>query len=419
MNRRPRPVFALPGACLLAIGLAVGCDTGEVGSYDAGSGAGGTGSGRGGGPGVAGTTGTGGTGPGGSSAGAAGTTGGDGSPGGSGATGGSSGGATGQGGGGNTGSSGAGGATGRGGSSGAGGAAGAAGRGGSSGSGGGAGAAGRGGSSGAGGGAGAAGRGGTGGSGGSGGSAGGAGTGAGGTSSGPTQCTLQNHSGNGSFTWYNFSQGTARDGNGYRTACGYYGTANGTTDTIENIASMSPATATYFAAIPGTNGFDSKGHCGDCVQITGQNGTTIIATITDECPYGSDGGNTVCGNNAQGHLDLSKSAFDRLGYSVGNPTGTNWRYVACPVSGNVKVRVKPGNNNEIFIENVITALMTVTIDGANASRTSYGAWHVNAAIPAGATITATDRAGRTISFPLASTAMGQNQDTGVQFPRCQ
>src|SRR5436189_231476 len=74
----------------------------------------------------------------------------------------------------------------------------------------------------------------------------------------PTQCTLQNHSGNGSFTWYYFGQGTAKDGSGYRTACGYYGTESGQTDTIENIASMSPASATYFAAVPGQNGFDSK-----------------------------------------------------------------------------------------------------------------------------------------------------------------
>jgi len=398
------PEIAL--ACALGFAAAVGCMTGDVGETDGGStggagqsGAAGTAGGAGtagnaGATGVAGSTGIAGT------TGVAGITG-------AAATGGAAAGATGQGGAAGTAGHGgtAGGAAGRGGASG--GAGGVSGRGGAGGSAGGG--AGRGGSGGgtAGAAGAAAGRGG----GGGGGTAGGA--------AGATACNLPNHSGNGSFTWYNFSQGTARDGNGYRTACGYYGTANGTTDTIENIASMSPATATYFAAIPGTNGFDSKGHCGDCVQITGQNGTTIIATITDECPYGSDGGNTVCGANAQGHLDLSKSAFDRLGYSVGNPTGTNWRYVACPVSGNVKVRVKPGNNNEIFIENVVTALMTVTIDGANASRTSYGAWHVNAAIPAGATITATDRAGRTISFPLASTAMGQNQDTGVQFPRCQ
>ena len=32
---------------------------------------------------------------------------------------------------------------------------------------------------------------------------------------------------------------------------------------------------TYFVAVPGQNGFDSKSHCGECVQITGQNGTTM------------------------------------------------------------------------------------------------------------------------------------------------
>jgi hypothetical protein len=205
----------------------------------------------------------------------------------------------------------------------------------------------------------------------------------------PTQCTLQNHSGNGSFTWYNFAQGTARDGNGYRTACGYYGTANGTTDTVENIASMSPAAATYFVAVPGQNGFDSKSHCGECVQITGQNGRMIIATVIDECPYGSDGGNSACAANPGGHLDVSKTAFDMLGYPVGNPNGTNWKYVPCPVSGNVKVRFKSGNNNEFFVENVITPIASVSVNGTSASRQSYGAWHVGSAISTPATLNLT------------------------------
>ena len=242
-----------------------------------------------------------------------------------------------------------------------------------------------------------------------------AGTGSGG--SGPTACTLQNHSGNGSFTWYNFAQGTARDGNGYRTACGYYGTANGTVDTVENIASMSPAANTYFAAIPGNNGFDSKSHCGECVEITGQNGTKIIATIIDECPFGSDGGNTACQANPGGHLDLSKTAFDRLGYPVGNPSNTNWRYVPCPVSGNVKVRFKSGNPNEFFVENVITAIASVTVNGMAARRQSYGAWHIDPNITTPATLNLTDMAGRSITVTLNSGT--SNQDTGVQFPACQ
>ena len=265
---------------------------------------------------------------------------------------------------------------------------------------------------------GAAGRGGTTGTAGTTGSGGTTGT-AGTTGSGgspPTQCTLQNHSGNGSFTWYNFAQGTARDGNGYRTACGYYGTANGTTDTVENIASMSPAAATYFVAVPGQNGFDSKSHCGECVQITGQNGRMLIATVIDECPYGSDGGNSACAANPGGHLDVSKTAFDMLGYPVGNPNGTNWKYVPCPVSGNVKVRFKSGNNNEFFVENVITPIASVSVNGTSASRQSYGAWHVGSAISTPATLNLTDMAGRSISVTLNSGT--SNQDTGKQFPAC-
>jgi hypothetical protein len=409
MRRTRRLMISLSAACALATGLAVGCRPGEVGETDAGAtGAAGT-SGGGSTSGSAGTSG--GAGTGGAATGIAGTSGNAGSNGGSG----SSAGTTGGGGAGATGTAGHGGTTG---TAGTGGASGNAGRGGTTGTAGTGGAAGRGGTTGTAGTSGAAGRGGTTGTAGTGGTTGAAGasgtTGSGGSP--PTQCTLQNHSGNGSFTWYYFGQGTARDGNGYRTACGYYGTENGQTDTIENIASMSPASATYFAAIPGQNGFDSKSHCGECVQITGQNGTVIIATVIDECPYGSDGGNSACAANAGGHLDLSKPAFDRLGYSVGNPSGTNWKFIPCPVSGNVKVRFKSGNNNEFFVENLITPIASVSVNGTSASRQSYGAWHVGSAISTPATLNLTDMAGRSLSVTLNSGT--SNQDTGKQFPAC-
>ena len=265
------------------------------------------------------------------------------------------------------------------------------------------------------------GRGGTTGSAGRGGTTGSAGTsgGAGTTGSGgtgmATACNLANHSGSGSFTYYWFGQGTAQDSGGYRTACGYYGTESGQTDTVENISSMSPASNTYFAAIPGQNGFDSKANCGACVQITGQNGTTIIATIIDECPYNNDGNNGACGANPSGHLDLSKAAFDRLGYPTGNPSGTNWKFVPCPVSGNIRVRVKPGNPNELFIENSILAVTGVQ----GASRQSYGAWHFGSNLSSGQSIQLTDAANRTLTVQLSNTNAGTNQDTGKQFPPCQ
>jgi hypothetical protein len=187
------------------------------------------------------------------------------------------------------------------------------------------------------------------------------------------------------------------------------------TDTVQNISMMSPASNTYFAAIPGQNGFDSKSHCGECVQITGQNGKNVVATIIDECPYGSDGGNSACAANASGHLDLSYSVFNQLGYSVGNPSGTTWKFVPCPVTGNVIVRVKPGNPNELFVEN--TVLNVTAVDGA--SKTSYGTWHFGGNLSSGQTINLTDGANRTLAVQLKDTNQGENQDTGKQFPACQ
>jgi len=231
---------------------------------------------------------------------------------------------------------------------------------------------------------------------------------------GATACHLVDHAAPGSFTYYWFAQGTGRDGSGYRTACGYYGTASGQIDTVQNIASASPASASYFAAIPGTDRFNTVGHCGACVQITGENGKVIIATIVDECPYGRDGNNPPCASNPNGHLDLSKAAFDQLGYSRGDPTGTTWKYVPCPITGNVIIRVKPGNPNELFVENAILAIIAVQ----GATRTSYGAWHFESNLSAGQTLHLTDAAGRPLTVVLANTTQSLNQDTGVQFPPC-
>jgi hypothetical protein len=155
------------------------------------------------------------------------------------------------------------------------------------------------------------------------------------------------------------------------------------------------------------------------VQITGQNGRMIIATIVDECPYGTDGGNPICGANAQGHLDLSNAAFDQLGYSVGDPKNTNWKFVPCPVTGNVVLQIKNGNNNEFFIQNTILAIKSVQRAGVNAVHQKYGAWHFDSPINVGDTLNLTDAANRTLDIQVMSTAMGQNQNTGKQFQACQ
>jgi hypothetical protein len=219
------------------------------------------------------------------------------------------------------------------------------------------------------------------------------------SSSGTRTCTFPSSWAPGSptYTYYDLPNAS--------TACGY----NGSNGAIVNIAN-----AQNFAAIPGqsSSNFDTSNRCGACVKI----GNAII-TIVDECPY--DGGQNIpCANNPKGHLDLSRGATSAAGVQ-GDPNIKNqaaWNFVPCPVSGNVKVRLKPGNNNEFFIENVILPIQSVQCGSQNGSRTSYGAWHFGANVN-GQSCSATDIGNSSITFTVGST-QGQDVDSGVQFQKC-
>jgi hypothetical protein len=233
---------------------------------------------------------------------------------------------------------------------------------------------------------------------------------------GPTACTLPTgpSAGAGSFTNYWFGQGSWQENGHYALACGYHGQEpNGqSSDVITNIANPS-----YFVAIPGktSDDFDKRMMCGACVELSGQNGTKIIATVTDECPENS---NQPCMNNPNGHLDVSYPAFSKLGFSVGNPSGTTWKYVACPVTGNVVVRIKPGNANQLYVENTILPIKDVLVSGNSSTKLSYGAWQLPKGAR-GATVTIKDYSDRTITYTIPSSlAVDTDQNTGLQFPAC-
>jgi hypothetical protein len=240
---------------------------------------------------------------------------------------------------------------------------------------------------------------------GGGGGTGSAGTGSGGMSTGdtgtPTSCSLPGspNPGSGSFTWYYFGQGTAQQNGGYKTGCGYTGTESGMTDTVSNIVSP-----TYFAAIPGKNGFDTVGHCGECVKIT-NGGTSIVATVIDECPT-DNGQNPAC---TPDHLDLSYDAWQKLGYSTGNPSGTTWEFVPCAVTGNVQLSFN--GPNEVYVQNVVVPIQSVSMGGQNGTHTSYGSWQFGKAVQ-GQSIVITDTAGRMI------TVTANDGNSGQQFPGC-
>jgi hypothetical protein len=222
-------------------------------------------------------------------------------------------------------------------------------------------------------------------------------TGTGGSTA-PTACSFPSGWNPGSATYTTYTLPNPQ------TACGYEGSNN----TIKNIANGG-----NFAAIPGntSSDFNTKDRCGACVQI----GSAII-TIVDECPNDS---NAPCKANPSGHLDLSNAAASAGGVK-GDPNvhgQAQWKFVPCPVTGNVVVRLKNGNNNEMYIENEILPIASVTCGGQTGSRQSYGAWHFNSNIP-GASCDLTDLANRKITVTAGST-QGQNVDTGKQFPKCQ
>jgi hypothetical protein len=234
--------------------------------------------------------------------------------------------------------------------------------------------------------------------GGGGGSGTGGATGSGGSTA-PTACSFPSSWTVGSATYTTYSLPNAA------TACGY----NGSNNSIKNIVNGG-----NFAAIPGNSSgdFNTSNRCGACIQI----GSAIV-TIVDECPY--DGNNNPpCKANPTGHMDLSNAAASAGGVK-GDPNvhgQAQWKYIPCPVTGNVIARLKPGNNNEMFIEGEILPLASVTCAGQTGSRTSYGAWHFNSDIP-GASCDLTDIANRKITI-TAGSAQGQDVDTKVQFPKC-
>ena len=155
----------------------------------------------------------------------------------------------------------------------------------------------------------------------------------------------------------------------FKGACGYTVSESGSgmsaIDTVANIANTAPASNTYFAAIPGASpgsGFNTVTDCGACVEITGANGTKIVATVVDECPISS---NSACA--PAGHLDLSTQAFNQLGYKVGNPSGTTWKFVPCPVTGSI---VAVANSaNQYYFEN--SAYPITSVNGQAPSPFGY------------------------------------------------
>lgn len=72
--------------------------------------------------------------------------------------------------------------------------------------------------------------------------------------------------------------------------------------------------------------WDGAAHCGECLQVTGPLGTTVVKVL-DLCPE--------C---TAGQLDLSPEAFAAIGDPLQGTVPVQWQRVDCPVSGNLTYR---------------------------------------------------------------------------------
>ncbi|WP_437562289.1 expansin EXLX1 family cellulose-binding protein [Sorangium sp. So ce542] len=219
--------------------------------------------------------------------------------------------------------------------------------------------------------------GGSGGSGGAGGSGGGTTSGAGGSggdgSGGSCSMPLPSYeNGNGSATWYTLGSGAVN--------CSFPVLGSNP----DRVAHVATGGGRYFAAL-NTADYDTAAACGACVEVSRDDGRKVVATVVDQCPTGS---NPKC---TAGHIDLSKDAFLQIGSAEEGYLGTgnggakgkiSWRFVSCPVEGNLSISLKEQNAwwNEFRVQghrNPI-ARVQVQLDGAwkEATRRDYNYWRV-------------------------------------------
>ena len=245
------------------------------------------------------------------------------------------------------------------------------------------------------------------------------GTGAGGSSVACVKPGAEYTSNNGSVTFYTLSQGS----NGV-VHCSYL-VSGQNPDVISYVAT---GAGQYFAAM-NTADYNGAHTCGACVEVTRDGSRKVVATVVDECPSGS---NPKC---VRGHIDLSQAAFTQIGNTTEGFLGTgntlqnpragvgsiSWRYVPCPVTGNVRARIKPGNQNEVFFENLITPIKSASVNGQTSNvLQTYNGWNFgNNNIAAGANFSVTDLDNSVITFSLPSAAQNLSQDTGKRFAACQ
>jgi expansin (peptidoglycan-binding protein) len=84
-----------------------------------------------------------------------------------------------------------------------------------------------------------------------------------------------------------------------------------------------------------TRQYQHAAWCGACVRVDGPKGS-IKARVVDRCP--------TC--ESRTHLDLSKSAFTKIGDLSEGRINVKWQFIPCAVTGNIAYHFKDGSNED-------------------------------------------------------------------------
>jgi len=169
----------------------------------------------------------------------------------------------------------------------------------------------------------------------------------------------------------------------------------------------SPADGLFVAL--GPDQYAKGAACGMYLDVTGPKGKVRVK-VTDQCPE--------C---ATGHLDLSRTAFRKIGAEVSGIIPITYKTVVNPVvPGPMTVTVKNGSSQwwlAVLIDNHGNQLKTVTVNGKATHREDYNYWIVDGgAGPGPFTIKVTNVQGWSATLSNIRLAAGTTQTTAVRFP---
>jgi expansin len=175
-----------------------------------------------------------------------------------------------------------------------------------------------------------------------------------------------------------------------------------------------------FGAI-NTADYAAAATCGACIEIDRDDGRSVVITIVDQCVAAYHPECTA------GHIQLSQHAFDQVASSdtetdVGTTHGgtggkISWKYVTCPTTETVQLRVKePGNTswNAVLVEGSKSAIKSLSIGGIAADRQDYNYWLPPGGAMGNGAVVITDVSGGVIRGK-ANVQTSGDQDTGKQF----